>query len=72
MLGLSMHGIYFNPRTRVECDQLSQIIYPPPYHFNPRTRVECDGYALSAYHELGYFNPRTRVECDIIPLLFKL
>ena len=56
--------IYFNPRTRVECDIRYTFDIPDAIHFNPRTRVECDGFQMGLRCRATYFNPRTRVECD--------
>ena len=34
--------VYFNPRTRVECDTNMYVGSMSTIYFNPRTRVECD------------------------------
>ena len=57
--------IYFNPRTRVECDMVRDMKQEGvTEYFNPRTRVECDLTTKKRQKQITYFNPRTRVECD--------
>lgn len=38
-------NIFFNPRTRAECDQSQNKGLANPHVFNPRTRTECDNDA---------------------------
>ena len=45
--------IYFNPRTRTECDRPDdRICAPAQGHFNPRTRTECDAITLPQFISL--------------------
>ena len=55
---------YFNPRTRVGCDDEMQWGNRFCQYFNPRTRVGCDITSVLPPERVYHFNPRTRVGCD--------
>ena len=54
----------FNPRTRVGCDDATEVLWGLFQSFNPRTRVGCDTRNLITLATANRFNPRTRVGCD--------
>ena len=55
---------YFNPRTRVGCDDCMYALAHEGRNFNPRTRVGCDLALPLLQPRRRNFNPRTRVGCD--------
>ena len=58
------YPVYFNPRTRVGCDNAGASMVAQAINFNPRTRVGCDRTLDRVSKDFQYFNPRTRVGCD--------
>ena len=58
------NAVYFNQRTRMECDCNTLALSQAKVNFNQRTRMECDCNTLALSQAKVNFNQRTRMECD--------